>query len=129
MAAQAPICHIPPVQLAVDPHPVALPSIPIATPEIASLVASVNALRQVVQYLSGQKLVLPPPVGRQNTGGPNRVPDPSNASRWNEISRVTDTVRVFQNGDKNSDNWVDVKQINKLVMKDSVTGEKWTWNR
>lgn len=121
MPAQAPICHIPPQKITDAHGPIPLPSIPLATPNLSSLVASVNALRQVVQYLAGQKVPTPPPLVTNN------FTTKQDKGRWNEISRVSETVRVFNPSDKTQ--FVDVDRINQLTMGDKVTGEKWIWNR
>lgn len=122
MTAQAPICHIPPQKLTVVHPPVNLPSIPPAVATLQSLVQTVNAMRQVVIFVSGQ----------QGPAGPAGAPGNSAKSkpaRWTESNRTETTVRVFQNNDENSSNWVDVKQINSLTMQDGITGESWQWNR
>lgn len=120
MPAQAPICHIPPQKITDAHGPIPLPSIPLATPNLASLVASVNALRQVVQYLAGQKTPAPLITNNFTTKQPEK-------GRWNEVSRVTENVRVFNPSDKTQ--FVDVERINQLKMGDKVTGEQWIWNR
>lgn len=122
MTAQAPICHIPPESVAVEPHPVNLPGIPPAQPNIQSLVQTVNTMRQVLLYITGQQ----GPRGPQGAPGNNAK---AQKARWVEASRNTVKVRVFQNNDKSSPNWVDIEQINGLKMTDGITGESWSWSR
>lgn len=122
MAASAPVCHVPPSTPAITPQPgpANIASVPPAGPSIASLVATVNALRQVVQQITGQSGVI---------NNFTTQPSKSKPARWVEDARVVETERVFQNGDKTSQNWVDVERINSLTMKDGVTGETWRWDR
>ncbi len=118
------VCHIPPVQPNAPKPTVNLPSIPLAQPNLASLTAAVNAMRQNLIFLTGQRGAQGPRGTSGSSSGSKSEP-----ARWTEQSRVEETVRVFQNNDKTSPNWVDVKQVNKLVMKDGITGESWTWDR
>ncbi len=114
----APVCHIPPTQPSRQPSPQELPSIPVAQANVQSLTASVNAMRQVINYITGRQ----GPQGPQGTSG-----SPSKPARWTEASRSTGTVRIYNPDDKTQ--FVDVEQINQLTMKDGVTGESWSWNR
>lgn len=126
MSNGAPVCHIPPVVPANQPNPVNLPSIPPAQATIASLQATVNAMRYVVMYMSGQQGF----QGQQGQQGKQgQPPTPPKAPRWAEVkaSRVTETVRVFNPSDKTQ--FVDIQQINQITMKDSVTGNTWQWSR
>lgn len=120
--AVGPVCHIPPKTITTDqPPPLNLPSIPPAGPTIASLTATVNAMRQVLIFLSGQR----GPQGAQGAKG-----DPAKKTppvRFGELSRVVETVRIFDPNDH--DTFVDVERINNLTMRDSVTGEVWSWDR
>lgn len=123
MTAVGPVCHIPPKSSVTDqPSPQALPSIPPASPTIASLVNTVNQMRNVINYITGRQ----GPQGPQGKSSNNAKSKPS---RWTEAARVVETVRIFQNNDPNSSNWVDVQRINGLTMKDGVTGESWSWDR
>lgn len=124
MSAAAPVCHIPPVTTTQQPTPVNIPAIPPAGPSIASLVASVNALRLAVLLLTNQH---PQPPDNGTTNGFKLKNDPKGSSRWSEQSRVTETVRVFNPDDHSQ--FVDVERINKLSMRDNVTGEAWSWDR
>lgn len=122
MSATPPICHIPPVTPKTQPEPLAIPSIPPADATIASLQRSVNTMRLVINYITGRQ-------GPQGPAGKAGDPAKPKPARWIEDGRVETVVRIFQNNDKTSQNWVDVKQINQLRMKDGVTGESWTWDR
>ncbi len=51
----------------------------------------------------------------------------SGGGNWIEFKRVTATVRVSNPQD--SSQFVDIEQINQLVMVDRVTGATWVWNR
>lgn len=119
--AVGPVCHIPPVTTITQPAPVNLPSIPPAGPTIASLLATVNAMRQTIIFITGQR----GSRGPQGAQGASAKKGPP--SRWTENVRVVETVRIFDPNDKSV--FVDVERINKLVMNDQVTGEKWEWDR
>lgn len=120
--AVGPVCHIPPVTITTaQPAPVNLPNIPPAGPTIASLTATVNAMRQVIIYLAGQR----GPQGAQGKAGDAAKKTPP--VRWSEAARTVETVRIFDPNDH--DTFVDVERINNLTMKDGVTGETWTWDR
>lgn len=121
MAAVGPVCHIPPVTVTTQPKPVNLPNIPPAGPTIDSLVATVNALRQNLIFITGRQ----GPQGPQ--GGQGAAAKKGPPARWTENVRVTETVRIYDPNDKET--FVDVERINQLVMNDQVTGEKWTWDR
>lgn len=122
MTAQDPVCHIPPVTTTTQPGPVSLPSIPPAQPTVASLTATVNALRQVVLFLSGQQ----GPRGLQGAPGQDAHARPA---RWTEQGRTTSKTKVYQNNDPSTGNFVEVEQINSLTMQDGITGESWRWSR
>jgi hypothetical protein len=127
MTSVGPICHLPPAtDTKSQPGPQTLPSVPPAQPNIASLTATVNALRQAVNYLAGRQGV------KGSQGQINNFTTKQNdkkSGRWTEQARTTEKVKVYQNNDNTSQNWVEVERINQLKMKDSVTGEVWTWDR
>jgi hypothetical protein len=120
-----PVCHIAPVQPNPGPSPISIPSIPPAKPTIASLTQTVNAMRQVIMILSGQQGT----QGRPGAPGQQGASSNSAKGTWSEVSRNSSTVRIFQNNDTNSDNWVDVEQINSLGMENRSTGQMWNWRR
>jgi hypothetical protein len=122
MSAIPPVCHIPPVTPTTQPSPLNLPSIPPAVATLQSLAATVNAMRQVVIVLAGQQ-------GRPGVPGPQGQPGKSSKGTWSETSRAEETVKIYQNNDPSTGNFVEVKQINKLVMSNKDTGQNWTWNR
>jgi hypothetical protein len=116
-----PVCHIPPVTTINQPGPTALPTVPVAQPNIASLTTTVNTLRQLVIILAGQQ----GPAGAQGNAG--RAGD--TAGSWTQTSIVKGTVRIWQNNDPSTGNYVDVEQVNKLVMGNKSTKATWTYNR
>jgi len=81
-----------------------MPSVPPATPDLQSLVHTVNILRTII-------------INMQNT----------RKAVWRETGRVTEMVRVFNPTDHTQ--YVDVERINRLTMADQVTGQVWEWNR
>lgn len=112
-----------------------LPAMPVATDD--NVVQAINAIRNVVQQL-GSPNTLP----RENNNAGTRSQQPVNSrgntkqndqrakpkkSRWIEKSRQKAVVRVYNPDDH--DQYVDVEQINQLVMEDQVTGATWVWSR
>lgn len=120
--ASAPICHIPPEDAQIPQPPTRdLPSIPAAT-DLRSALMAINTIRHVIQVITGQL----PPGGGNNF---NTKPDPNNKLQWTEQSRVTEKVRIYQNNDPSTGNFVEIEQINKLTMADKKTGQTWSWDR
>lgn len=119
----APVCHIPPENASIpQPGVRNLPGIPIAT-DLRSLYAAVNAMRQTILIITNQ----------QDTTGANNFsvkPDPNaKKQQWLEVSRVVEKVKVYQNNDPSTGNFVEIERINKLTMGDKNTGQQWTWDR
>ena len=125
MSTVGPVCHIPPKTTINQPAPRPLPAIPPAQPTLQSLADTVNKMRQVILIITGQQ----GSQGRQGVPGPQGQPGTTAKGTWSEKSRQEDTVKVYQNNDPNTGNYVEVKQINKLVMGNKDTGQEWTWDR
>lgn len=117
-----PVCHIPPVVPKSITTPNNLPSIPLAQPNIASLVSTVNQMRQLIQIISGQLPTMPGPQGGFNT-----KPDKDKKGTWVEQSREVETVKVYNPDDK--EQFVEIERVNRLVMNNKDTGQRWTWER
>lgn len=134
MSNVGPVCHIPPKNTTGDPQPHAIPGIPGAinpnSPSFNNDVANMlNALRQLLLRLSGQLNDL---NKRQDTfqgvlNGFKTKPD-SNA-QWQQSDQQTEKVKVYQNNDPTSDNWVEIERTTSLTMKDKHTGQLWKWQR
>lgn len=128
MTVVGPVCHLPPPNVATPHDPVAMPNIPAAQPTIASLTATVNALRQAFLFYSGQR---GPPgargaAGQNSLGGSPAAPSGS----WSQKSISVSKVKIFQNNDPTSGNFVEVERIDKLVMSNSSSPKQtWTWER
>lgn len=108
MTSVGPVCHIPPEHDTLQPGPKNIPAIPPAGPTIASLVQTVNTMRQVIIMLTNQQ-------ARQSV------------QRWTEANRTSSKVKIYDPNDKSV--FVEVEQINSLTMQDGVTGETWSWKR
>jgi len=129
--SNSPVCHIPPASTPADPQPKDLPGLPgpvTVNPNnllgtLEQMAALLNAMRQLLQLLANQQ------GNKGITNNANSKQDKNQTGRWNEVSRVEDVVRVYQNNDPSSQNWVDVRQINQLTMGDSVSKARWVWNR
>lgn len=121
MSNRAPICHIPPANPVVpQPGVVTLPAIPVAT-NLTSALMAINGIRQTLQIITQQ-------IQRDN--GFNRKPDPNGKkSQWVEKNRTTSTVKIYQNNDPSTGNFVEVEQIDTLTMADKNTGQTWDWKR
>jgi hypothetical protein len=121
-----PVCHIPPPNTPGNPQPRNMPGIPgpVGTGSSqADINALLNALRQALLTLLGML------NNNNNATGTITSPKPSKPAQWNETNRVTSTVKIFQNNDPTSPNFVEVEQINSLTMTDKSTGNTWVWKR
>lgn len=103
MANSPAVCHIPPVNQIKQPAPHNVNSVAPAQPNIESLTATVNQLRQLLLALLNRK------------------------QQWVEFSRVTENVKVTNPSDPTQ--FVVVNRINQLRMIDQITGFTWEWNR
>lgn len=125
----APICHVP-VPTPIDqPEGIQNPSIPIAT-DLQSALAAINAMRLILMRLANLQPRFDGRGGGGRGGGskqPSKQDPKKKIGRWNEISRKTSKVKVFNPQDK--EQFVEVERINQLIMKDTITGEQWIWNR
>ena len=121
-----PVCHIPPANTPGNSQPQNMPGLPgpVSANDPNSMANLLNAMRLAMLALLNQLN-----DNNKGQGGFNRRPDPSKKPSWTEVNRVTETVRVFQNNDKTSGNWVDVEQINSLTMQNKQTGDQWKWKR
>jgi hypothetical protein len=116
MTTVGPVCHLPPNTTASFPDPKDLPGVPPAQPNLASLTATVNALRQLVLILAG----LNGPPGSNGKSAPS--------GSWTQKSIQTETVRIYQNNDPSTGNFVDVQRVTQLVMGNSASKQTWTYN-
>jgi hypothetical protein len=142
--SSAPVCHIPVDQAITDqPRPARFAPIPPVV-DLKSAIAAINVLHMIIQQITGQ---IPPRGGAGAPGGigaaggggssgeqgkpgkdgkPGKTPK---AGRFIETQRVTKTVKIYQDNDHTSDNWVEIERINKVVWTDQVTGELIVWSR
>ncbi len=121
----APVCSDSKDEVITQPTPNNSLPIPVAN-DMASLWAAINALRAAVMRLTNRTGGPPP---KQFTPQFNGFTTKKTTSRWSEVrpQRTTKVVRIKQK--TNPNNYVDVEQIDGLVMQDQVTGDKWTWSR
>jgi hypothetical protein len=135
--SNAPVCHISKDQdITEQPKATLLPFVPAAI-DLPSALQAIAALKLIVQMLSGQvqpnpsngtlQAGLQPPAPNPNTGKGN--PNQNERFVENRQQRVVKKVRIFQNKDKTSSNWVDINQINSTTWYDTVTGETIVWSR
>lgn len=119
----APVCHIVPDQPIQQPSPLNLPSIPPAQPSIASLVQTVNAMRQTILVLTGQQ-------GSQGRpGAPGANGQNAAKGQWaeNKQARITEKVKIYDPND--STQFVEVDRVNAIQMVNKDTGQTWVWSR
>lgn len=129
--SNGPVCHIPPANTPGNPQPQNMPGIPgpVSPPNTGNGNPAQDAFNQAIaNLLNAMRILLQQLANQSGTTGQSGN-SKSKPPRWSETDRVTTTVRVFQNNDKSSNNWVDVEQINSLTMTDSVTGSRWNWQR
>lgn len=125
--AVGPVCHIPPTNQVGNPQPKDLPGLPgPISPPGSTGNPTQDAFNNALASLLNQLLAMLRQLAKQQPGQINNVVVKAD---WEQSERVTEKVRVYQNNDPSSPNWVDVEQINKLVMKNGKTGEKWSWSR
>ncbi len=148
--SNAPVCHISTGSTPIkQPRATLLASVPVAV-DLPSALAAINALKLLIQVMSGQQPVsgargnANSPSGLLGGGGavitvgaPGQAgqkgqdaKDPTGGRFVEDRSqRVVKKIRVFQDNDKTSENWVDIAQINRCVWVDKVTGETIVWAR
>jgi hypothetical protein len=124
----APVCPISKDQVINQPTTNNIPTIPLAY-DLASALAAINAMRQAIQVLGRQITINNTFVspGRQGGNNTSKSKPPSDGD-FNEVpgSRKTETVRITQANNPN--NYVEVEQINSIMLKDK-SGETWVWKR
>lgn len=105
-----------------------LPAMPIAT--LDNFINSINSIRQVVQQLGAPATL---PKNNNNAGNRSQQPNKPNKqdkpkkSRWIEKTRRTSKQKIYNPDDH--DQFVEVEQIDSLIMIDQTTGATWTWTR
>lgn len=114
----APVCNINAPAPSAEPNSPRLPTIPVAT-DLASAIAAINALRQIVQALTNQIPV--------NTLGRQGAVKTQPSLKEQVSKRTTEMVRVFNPQDKSQ--FVDVEQINHLQFQDASSGQTLVWDR
>lgn len=119
--AVGPVCHIPPPTTGETPGPASIPGLPPpAQPSVASLVSVVNQLRQIIATMTTTK----PPNNTVNIS----TAQPAGANGFKQQSISYSSVRVYQNNDKTSPNYVDINVVDNLVM-GAPGGQSWTYKR
>lgn len=118
MANVGPVCHLPPPASAALPGPQSLQNVPPAQPNIASLTATVNALRNLVLILAGLN-------GQPGANGQAGKSQP--AGSWTQKSIETKMQKIYQNNDPSTGNFVEVQTVTSLVMTNSATKQTWTY--
>jgi hypothetical protein len=120
--------------------------------DLKSAIVAINSIHMIIQQITGQ---IPPSgaqgaagsigsrgaqgangggsQGEQGSPGKAGTPGASGKSpkkgRFVETQRTTSNVKIYQDNDSTSDNWVEIERINKVVWTDQVTGELIVWSR
>jgi len=122
--AVGPVCHIPPPFTPGNPQPLNMPGLPGPATDLVSAIALINSMRAVLAQMVDTH------QSGNNTGVTNNfITQSDKKAQWVEVDRQVEKVRVYQNNDKTSPNYVDVEQINQLTMQDRRTGALWRWHR
>lgn len=86
-------------------------------------------LPQAITIINNNLVRIASTTINNNITNNNRITGPGAGGNWVEVrnQRVTQRVRVHSSQDP--DEYVDILQINHLVMVDRNTGATWIWNR
>lgn len=115
----APVCNINVSRLSGAKKTPSVPSIPIASNDLASLAAAVNAMRQVIINLLGQQA--------QPPGGGPGSPVSIKPSSFRVTNQNIQTVNVYDPND--SSVFVTIRQVVGLTLENPTTGETWEWTQ
>lgn len=117
----APVCHIPTETPITQPAGNRVAAVPVAT-DLKSALLALSAIRKILQD------VLDKPGPGNGAHEPSQPPRPKpKPGRWVESKRSTEIVKLPIGDDPA--NFVEIERMNSLTMKDSITGEDWTWSR
>ena len=125
----APICHVPGTKPPINTPTNTMPNVPVVhrtgnvDNDLDALIRAINALRLMIMRLTGQDQSGDPSAPRSAP----RIPQEQKRVQWVEQRRSKKKVKIYQNNDKTSENWVEVEQITTLVMQDKNTGQTWEW--
>lgn len=124
----APVCNVEPVIEPGQPPASKFPPIPVAS-DLASALAAINAMRQILMNLTGQLGVTNRGGGNggggRGGGGTTIPPKQPKLGRWVQKSITRKTVRIYNPQDKTQ--FIDVSRVANLTMKDTITGEEWVY--
>lgn len=115
-----PVCHIPPTTTTANPQVKSIPGVLPAPTNLPSALNAIRNLQEIVRYLTNQ-------VVNNNTGG-GTISTKAQPGDFTQTDIQTEKVKIYQNNDKTSDNWVEVEQVNGLTFKDKL-GNKWQYTR
>lgn len=131
MSNVGPVCHIPPANTPADPQPQNMPGVPApVSPRPTGNQVQDNFNRDMANALNAIIKIL---QALRNTGGGNQITNnvttKQSASSFRETGRQVEKVRVYQNNDKTSSNYVDIEQIQALSFNNPTTKETLKWTR
>jgi len=101
------------------------PTIPAVPQWDGSAAGLQNILNQITQALNQLTNNRPHPPVPSGPGSNQNQQQKQNVGRFKEVGRDTQKVTIK---DPNSDATLTYVQITNLTMKDTVTGELWTWS-
>lgn len=145
--ATAPVCHIPVDEVISQPQPAKFPPLSRVN-DLTSLLNTVNNMVLILEQLTGQTPTAGP-VGLRGTGGAagssgvsgspgkqgkngkdGKDGKPAKTGSWTEdrSQRVEEKIKIYQDNDNTSPNWVEIKRINRVVFTNNA-GQTIVWKR
>lgn len=119
-----PVCHIPANTTAQTPGAKNIPGLPApAAPNLASLTSTVNSLRDIINVLMGPSIVNNVVVNNNNGSGAQVKP-----GDFSQKSISYAKVKIYQNNDPSTGNYVEVNVVDGLTMGNS-SGGSWKYTR
>ena len=111
------VCNINPASPPPSSRAPSLPSIPIAN-DLASVIASVNAIRQALLNLLNQ------------VPSNNLIPIPTGPGDFVELpnTRTSEVIRIYDQNDPTGETYIDVEQVTGLQLVNSA-GQSWKWQQ
>lgn len=120
MSNVGPVCHIPPVSQEATPQPKNIPGLMGAPTDLQSALSAIRNLQEIIKYITGGTTII------NNIGGSSSIK--TQPGSFTQQSVETQKVKIYQNNDPTSDNWIEIEQINGLTMVNKI-GETWKYNR
>lgn len=118
-----PVCHIPAATQPANPIASGVAGIGAPPRDLPTALASIAQLQNVVRQLTQQL------VQNNTTTFSIRSDGGDKKTQWIQKDIVTEKIKVYQNNDSSSPNWVEIERTNGLTMVDKATGGTWVYKR